>query len=175
MLTSRTAPRRSVARPRLPYGKVVDWWGFGTLLYEMMTGKTPFFGRNRKRMFHNILHRDVVFTRLGSGPSGVQEIMDHPFFASIDFDKLLKREVEPPFKPVVNSEADTGNVDNIFTREMARDSPVTQALGATHLAQAHFDGLHVHAWERASQLRTRTRRGKNRPQSAEQAPWSTQK
>ncbi|EGZ17042.1 hypothetical protein PHYSODRAFT_360424 [Phytophthora sojae] len=146
----------------LPYGKAVDWWGFGTLLYEMMTGQTPFFDRNRKRMFHNILHRDVVFTqafsedakdlltgllrrdpakRLGSGPSGVQEIMDHPFFASIDFDKLLKREVEPPFKPVVNSEADTGNVANIFTREMARDSPVTQELGATHRAQAHFDGF----------------------------------
>jgi serine/threonine protein kinase len=146
----------------LPYGKAVDWWGFGTLLYEMMTGQTPFFDRNRKRMFHNILHRDVVFTqafsedakdlltgllrrdpakRLGSGPSGVQEIMDHPFFASIDFDKLLKREVEPPFKPVVSSEADTGNVANIFTREMARDSPVTQELGATHRAQAHFDGF----------------------------------
>ncbi|KAL3668953.1 hypothetical protein V7S43_006241 [Phytophthora oleae] len=146
----------------LPYGKAVDWWGFGTLLYEMMTGQTPFFDRNRKRMFHNILHRDVVFTqafsedakdlltgllrrdpakRLGSGPSGVQEIMDHPFFASIDFDKLLKREMEPPFKPVVNSEADTGNVANIFTREMARDSPVTQELGATHRAQAHFDGF----------------------------------
>lgn len=47
----------------LPYGKAVDWWGFGTLLYEMMTGQTPFFDRNRKRMFHNILHRDVVFTQ----------------------------------------------------------------------------------------------------------------
>lgn len=23
----------------LPYGKAVDWWGFGTLLYEMMTGQ----------------------------------------------------------------------------------------------------------------------------------------
>lgn len=146
----------------LPYGKAVDWWGFGTLLYEMMTGQTPFFDRNRKRMFHNILHRDVVFTsafseeakdlltsllrrdpakRLGSGPSGAQEIMDHPFFASIDFDKLLKREVEPPFKPVVTSEADTTNIANIFTREIARDSPVTQELGATHKAQAHFEGF----------------------------------
>ncbi|GLD95185.1 hypothetical protein PINS_up003827 [Pythium insidiosum] len=146
----------------LPYGKAVDWWGFGTLLYEMMTGQTPFFDRNRKRMFHNILHRDVVFTsafseeakdlltgllrrdpakRLGSGPSGAQEIMDHPFFASIDFDKLMKKELEPPFKPVVTSEADVSNVANIFTREIARDSPVTQELGATHRAQAHFEGF----------------------------------
>ncbi|KAF1334071.1 Agc/akt protein kinase, partial [Globisporangium splendens] len=146
----------------LPYGKAVDWWGFGTLLYEMMTGQTPFFDRNRKRMFHNILHRDVVFTqafsedakdllsallrrdpakRLGSGPSGAQEIMDHPFFASIDWDLLMLREIEPPFKPVVSSDADTTNVANIFTREIARDSPVTQELGATHRAQAHFEGF----------------------------------
>lgn len=124
--------------------------------------QTPFFDRNRKRMFHNILHRDVVFTqafsedakdllsallrrdpakRLGSGPSGAQEIMDHPFFASTDWDRLMLREVEPPFKPVVSSDADTTNVANIFTREIARDSPVTQELGATHRAQAHFDGF----------------------------------
>lgn len=143
-----------------PYGKAVDWWGFGTLLYEMMTGQTPFFDRNRKRMFHNILHRDVVFTsafseeakdlltgllrrdpakRLGSGPAGVQELMDHPFFASIDFDKLLAKELEPPFKPVVTSDADVSNVANIFTREPARDSPVTQELSATHKVHAHFD------------------------------------
>jgi hypothetical protein len=149
--------------------------------------QTPFFDRNRKRMFHNILHRDVTFTsafseeakdlltgvrsvfitilspgpqrisslsffllqllrrdpakRLGSGPSGAQEIMDHPFFASIDFDELLAKKVDPPFKPVVTSEADVSNVANIFTREIARDSPVTQELGATHRAIAHFEGF----------------------------------
>ncbi len=67
--------------------------------------------------------------------------MDHPFFASIDFDRLLTKEMEPPFKPVVTSEADVSNVANIFTREIARDSPVTQELGATHRANAHFEGF----------------------------------
>ena len=70
---------------------------------------------------------------------GAQEIMDHPFFASIDFDLLLKKEMEAPFVPTVTSEVDTNNVANIFTREIARDSPVTQELGATHRAQAHFE------------------------------------
>lgn len=67
--------------------------------------------------------------------------MDHPFFAAIDWDRLMVRDVDPPFKPVVSSDADTTNVANIFTREIARDSPVTQELGATHRAQAHFDGF----------------------------------
>ncbi|ETV86664.1 AGC/AKT protein kinase [Aphanomyces astaci] len=145
----------------LSYGKPVDWWGFGTLLFEMMTGQTPFFDKNRKKMFHNILHRDVIFTpafsedakdlltklllkdpakRLGSGPSGAQEIMDHPFFASIDWDKLLRKEVDAPFKPVVTNELDTGNVAPIWTRETPRDSPVTsQQLGATARAANHFE------------------------------------
>lgn len=79
--------------------------------------------------------------RLGSGPSGAQEIMDHPFFASLDFDKLMAKDMEAPFKPAVTSEADVSNVANIFTREVARDSPVTQELGATHRAQAHFEGF----------------------------------
>jgi len=67
--------------------------------------------------------------------------MDHPFFASIDWDRLARREVEAPFKPVVSNEVDTTNVANVFTREIPRDSPVTQQLGATHRAQAHFEGF----------------------------------
>jgi len=40
--------------------------------------------------------------RLGSGPTGSQEIRQHPFFASIDWEKLEAREVTPPFQPEVN-------------------------------------------------------------------------
>lgn len=37
--------------------------------------------------------------RLGSGPRKGQEVKDHDFFSSIDFDKLLKKEVKPPYIP----------------------------------------------------------------------------
>ena len=39
--------------------------------------------------------------RLGSGPTGGQEIKNHRFFASIDFNKLLLKQVPPPYKPSV--------------------------------------------------------------------------
>jgi serine/threonine protein kinase len=40
-----------------PYGKVADWWSFGILLFEMITGRTPFFSRNRSVMFKQIAEK----------------------------------------------------------------------------------------------------------------------
>ena len=39
-------------------------------------------------------------TRLGSGPTGDNEIKNHPFFAGIDWDKLEQKHIEPPYIPV---------------------------------------------------------------------------
>ena len=48
---------------------------------------------------------------------------EHPWFGSIDFAKLDKMELEPPFKPKVKSAEDVGNFDTYFTSEKARLSP----------------------------------------------------
>ena len=38
------------------------------------------------------------------GVNGAEEIRKHPFFAkNIDFNKLLKKQIQPPFKPSVAS------------------------------------------------------------------------
>ena len=46
----------------LPYGPAVDWWSFGILLFEMIEGRTPFYDKNRKTMFYNIIANKVRFT-----------------------------------------------------------------------------------------------------------------
>lgn len=72
----------------------------------MMHGRTPFFDKNRKLMFYRIINTEVSFPptfspaacdcirgllrvneteRLGSGPTGAQEIMKTAFFSTIDF------------------------------------------------------------------------------------------
>lgn len=107
------------------HDKNVDWWALGVLIYEMLIGVTPFYNRNRNMLLMKIKNSKVIFPdknkykieysdeiqdiickllnkdktkRLGFKGDG-KEIMAHPFFKSIDFEKILKRQVKPPFIP----------------------------------------------------------------------------
>jgi len=127
---------------RQKYGKAVDWWSLGTLLFEMISGLPPFYDRNRERMYKKILAADMRFPAHMSaeaksicrgmltrepvqrlGYRGAQEIKAHPFFAPLNFDDVLAKKVEPPFKPTVSDEEDTRNVDKSFTSMPAAISP----------------------------------------------------
>jgi len=35
------------------------------------------------------------------GKNGIKEILAHPFFASLDIDALMRRELEPGYKPEI--------------------------------------------------------------------------
>uniref|UniRef100_A0A0D9W3C5 non-specific serine/threonine protein kinase n=1 Tax=Leersia perrieri TaxID=77586 RepID=A0A0D9W3C5_9ORYZ len=94
----------------------IDWWALGILLYEMLYGRTPFRGKNRKKTFYNILHKDLTFPssipvslaakqlihgllqrdpsdRIGSN-AGANDIKQHPFFQDINWP--LIRCMSPP-------------------------------------------------------------------------------
>ncbi|KAF9113129.1 hypothetical protein BGX27_002122 [Mortierella sp. AM989] len=45
------------------YGKAVDWWSLGVLLYEMLVGATPFADNKTESTHHKILHQPVVFPK----------------------------------------------------------------------------------------------------------------
>ncbi|UKZ75952.1 hypothetical protein TrVFT333_003648 [Trichoderma virens FT-333] len=125
------------------YGKTVDWWTLGVLLYEMLTGLPPFYDENTNEMYRKILTaplnfpgydvvppaaRDLLTKLLDRNPSkrlgvnGSTEIKSHPFFHGIDWKKLLQRKYEPTFKPNVANALDTGNFDDVFKNEVAQDS-----------------------------------------------------
>ncbi len=135
------------------YGRAVDWWGVGIVMYEMMSGRLPFYNHDHETMFELILVETVRFPtkmselarrllsgllekdpaqRLGGGRDDAKEIMAHPFFAAVDWSALEQRRVEPPFKPQVMSDTDTRYFDTEFTGESVELTPPDQdtAVGA---------------------------------------------
>ncbi|PIO24356.1 hypothetical protein AB205_0036670 [Aquarana catesbeiana] len=96
----------------------VDWWSFGVLLYEMLIGQSPFHGDDEDELFESIRmdtphfprwitkeSKDILeklFVRDPLKRLGVTgNIKSHPFFKTINWTALEKKEVEPPFKPKV--------------------------------------------------------------------------
>ena len=99
------------------HGKAVDWYLLGVLLYEMLTGVTPYFDKNRNNLFYNIqqgkllipdfisedagdllrglLQRDPKL-RLGGGQSDAEEIKKHPFFKDVNWNDVYMKKITPP-------------------------------------------------------------------------------
>ncbi|XP_065114358.1 ribosomal protein S6 kinase alpha-3 isoform X4 [Paramisgurnus dabryanus] len=121
-----------------------DWWSYGVLMFEMLTGTLPFQGKDRKETMTMILKAKLGMpqflsseaqsllrslfkrnpsNRLGAGPDGVEEIKRHPFYANIDWNKLFRRELHPPFKPASGRPDDTFYFDPEFTAKTPKDSP----------------------------------------------------
>lgn len=45
------------------YGRAVDWWGLGVVMYEMMCGRLPFYNQDHEKLFELILMEDIRFPR----------------------------------------------------------------------------------------------------------------
>lgn len=128
---------------KMGYGRAVDWWTFGSLVYEMLTGFPPFYSnsRNRNELFEKIkfvtprypaaltpaakafleglLHKDPG-QRLGAG--GADEVKAHVWFRGVNFDEVIQKRLPPPFVPVVDHNLGLQNFDKEFT-EISLVSP----------------------------------------------------
>ena len=49
--------------------------------------------------------------RFGCVGQGVTDVMAHPFFASVDFEALVRRQLKPPFTPEVEDDEDISNFE----------------------------------------------------------------
>ncbi|KAF9970210.1 Serine/threonine-protein kinase MRCK gamma [Actinomortierella ambigua] len=113
-----------------PYGREVDWWAVGVILYELLVGEPPYFAESAMGIIRLLRDheknlkfdkggpelsdhcRDLITRLLARkdnrlGTKGVEEIKDHPFFNGIDWENIRKS--TPPFVPVIETPDDTSN------------------------------------------------------------------
>ncbi|XP_019120497.2 microtubule-associated serine/threonine-protein kinase 3 isoform X4 [Larimichthys crocea] len=116
---------------RQGYGKPVDWWAMGIILYEFLVGCVPFFGDTPEELFGQVISDEINWPegedappldsqelitlllrqnpleRMGTG--GAAEVKQHQFFHNLDWNSLLRQKAE--FIPQLESEDDTSYFD----------------------------------------------------------------
>jgi len=109
------------------YGKPVDWYALGILIFEMLSGYPPYYNDNHVRLYEAVLEGNMKFPahfdknaidlikrltardvsmRYGNLRHGVEDIKSHPWFHGVNWQRLLEKKIKPPYLPKV---ADPGD------------------------------------------------------------------
>lgn len=167
------------------HGRVVDFWALGVLAYVILTGRPPFSSDDRSELNRLIQKTDIDLNkeerlddlsddgkdfirqllqrdpskRLGSkDDDGQESIRGHPFMKGIDWDAMLKFDVEPPFPaplsppPGLFAEGDTSGAEDPTPRERGASKEAIDAerhvfakLNRVPSAKAESKGLRKRA------------------------------
>ncbi len=126
------------------YDKSVDYWALGCLLYELYLSKTPFQADYTTKIFQNIVaaEKNLSFPpkmdpqlvaivkkmltvnpafRLGNLSGGIQDIINDPFFSTLDWNALRNRTLRSPYVPPIGDPLDSSNFDEYDEEEFSGD------------------------------------------------------
>ncbi|VWU50120.1 cAMP-dependent protein kinase catalytic subunit [Hepatocystis sp. ex Piliocolobus tephrosceles] len=118
----------------LGHGKAADWWTLGIFIYEILVGYPPFYANEPLLIYQKILEGIIYFPkflnnnckhlmkrllshdltkRYGNLKGGAKNVKEHPWFANIDWDGLLNKSVDVPYKPRYKNIFDASNFEKI--------------------------------------------------------------
>ncbi|CAI2363261.1 unnamed protein product [Moneuplotes crassus] len=141
------------------YNQSTDWWSLGAIMFEMLSGESPFADKSTSKTLKNICYADVCYKeiyskkaqklisrllernpkkRLGAN-QGAIEIMQDPFFKEINWNELKDKNVKPPFAPKNRSECCVKYFSQEFIEEDAEDSFVESSLTVLQKSANHID------------------------------------
>ncbi|CEI87821.1 Putative AGC/PKA protein kinase [Rhizopus microsporus] len=114
------------------YGKAVDWWSLGILIFEMLAGYPPFYDDDHLKLYEKILQGKIrwpsyfdpnakdllkhlltsdLSRRYGNLKNGADDIKNHPWFQGVDFDRVANRQIRAPYIPQIRGDGDASHFD----------------------------------------------------------------
>jgi serine/threonine protein kinase len=101
-----------------PYSFPVDWWSLGVLIFELISGKTPFRADDSEGIYTNIQNGKIQWVpevngtiktvvsglleqdpRKRLGTKGAEDIKKSEWFQGVQWEKIGHRGVNPPVIP----------------------------------------------------------------------------
>lgn len=118
------------------YSVECDWWSLGAFIYELVTGKPPFMNESNYLLYKMILTEEIDIPKYLSlslqdllhkllckdpskrlGTKSIEEIKNHEWFKSVNWEEMFMKKLEPPMKPIVGGITDTRNFDDEYTTQ----------------------------------------------------------
>ncbi|XP_059217200.1 microtubule-associated serine/threonine-protein kinase 4 isoform X2 [Stomoxys calcitrans] len=165
---------------RQGYGKPVDWWSMGIILYEFLIGCVPFFGETAEELFAHTVNddiewpdnddwpvqpeaKDIITQLLQQNPrdrlgtqTGALEVKEHFYFDGLDWNSLLRQKAE--FVPQLSNDDDTSYFDTRMDRynhdlggEDTDDTDDTPVFGSFSSYTPQYRKQH-YSWSRTTSV-----------------------
>ncbi|KAL4507268.1 hypothetical protein ABPG72_002061 [Tetrahymena utriculariae] len=131
---------------QIGYGKSVDWWALGVLIFEMLSGHPPFYDCDPMRIYQKIVNSIINFpdffslrakdlirkllnpnieSRLGCQDDG-NSIKNHKWFKGVNWDKIYHKQIPSPWMPQLKSKDDVSYFEKYPESKDKQENPTKE-------------------------------------------------
>ncbi|KAL4492097.1 hypothetical protein ABPG73_003045 [Tetrahymena malaccensis] len=128
------------------YGKSVDWWALGVLIFEMLSGHPPFYDCDPMGIYQKIVNSVINFpeffslrakdlirkllnpnieNRLGCQDDGYS-IKNHKWFKGVNWDKIYHKQIPSPWMPQLKSIDDVSYFEKYPESKDKQENPTKE-------------------------------------------------